>query len=689
MQVTTLRDMWFKLSGLNVVGPLISRHDDRYALHQRLQHFIPGAIHKEYEELVLMLTTWLDDAELQVKTLRDMWLKLSGLDVVGPLISRHDDRHALHLRLKNFIPGAIDKEYEELVRMLTTLLEETRDSSDDDGNRSSAAGKYEGQSEGYPNNRAASKEETYNASKIDKLAASLMAMERTMSLLARTRVLPAEFIKSEKEYIKNEKDEKTSSPIEVLSGSDDDQSERNFDRASRRHLSHQESSDTDISDLRHERSASTHGVKKEPAKQRNRSKSGGRPQRRSHYTKNKQRRDTSFKNWDCGMKRQATATKIQDDINEATADNLPQILENMRALGFGLIRNYKKIAISPGVPIDDSSSDEDQSLSEPRFKSVFSEGNEPDMEQAYYHETSGWNATKSSKAPSHDVIFEGVQINSRDYEFKTRISRVDRDDTSGRETRKIMAPKSKALAAYNEKYAGQMRDIITGMFANEVKTPGCDPSNPNSWRLAQNVVWGGTGHQHPHCDQGKAGCFANEQIFPFACIHGFGLHQFAMWLLPMKKKRKYGFPYRFPKNALLFFRGDVPHAGAFSQLSRGHLEFFPTKSAGWTQTPYPYWGSNETMAKWQDKKIVFLIPDMRTFPFAFPHVTEEDENGNQIVTYPVSNTQEAFPHLDDNFQKTKTPSDAEQYRNNPGTGKRKREEEPKTGRMNKGRRKQK
>jgi hypothetical protein len=161
-----------------------------------------------------------------------------------------------------------------------------------------------------------------------------------------------------------------------------------------------------------------------------------------------------------------------------------------------------------------------------------------------------------------------------------------------------------------------------------------------------------------------------------------------MWLLPMKKKREYGFPYRFPKNAILFFRGDVPHAGAFSQLSRGHLDFFPTASAGWTQTPYPYWASNESMAKWQDKKIVFLIPDMRTFPFAFPRVTEEDENGNQIVTYPVSNTQEAFPHLDDNFQKKKTQSDVEPSRNNKGTGKRNREEEPKSGRMKKGRRKQ-
>ncbi len=149
----------------------------------------------------------------------------------------------------------------------------------------------------------------------------------------------------------------------------------------------------------------------------------------------------------------------------------------------------------------------------------------------------------------------------------------------------------------SDKYGGQMRDIIKGMFANEPKTNGCDPANPDNWRLTQNVVWGGTGHQHPHCDQGKIGSFNNEQNFPFVCIHGFGLHQFVMWLLPLKKKREYGFPYCFPKNALLFFRGDLPHAGAFSQLSRGHCEFFPTVRAGWTQSRNPYWSTDETMVK--------------------------------------------------------------------------------------------
>ena len=160
------------------------------------------------------------------------------------------------------------------------------------------------------------------------------------------------------------------------------------------------------------------------------------------------------------MRRQASDQKIQDDISEATADNLPQVLENMRVLGFGLLRNYNYTR----VVNDDSSEEDGTSSAAPQYKSVFSEGNEPTPEQAYYHESG-----LQSKKPPHQVIFEGVKINSRDYEFQTIMSRVDPNATSGRETRKVMATKSKALATYNEKYMGQMNDIIKGMFANEIK----------------------------------------------------------------------------------------------------------------------------------------------------------------------------------------------------------------------------
>ena len=78
--------------------------------------------------------------------------------------------------------------------------------------------------------------------------------------------------------------------------------------------------------------------------------------------------------------------------------------------------------------------------------------------------------------------------------------------------------------------------------------------------------------------------------------------------------------------------------------------------------------------------MVFLIPDMRTFPFAFPNITEEDENGYQIVTDPEENTRTMFPHLDDTLKKKKTPSDVDQSRNALAKGKRVREEEKQTER---------
>ncbi len=93
---------------------------------------------------------------------------------------------------------------------------------------------------------------------------------------------------------------------------------------------------------------------------------------------------------------------------------------------------------------------------------------------------------------------------------------------------------------------------------------------------------GGVNHQHPHCDQAKAGAFLNKPIFPFVAIHGFGLRDFEVWLLPAKKKqREYGFLAKLNKKSILFMRGDFVHAGSHLQNSRSHLEFFPLQSAGW------------------------------------------------------------------------------------------------------------
>ena len=104
---------------------------------------------------------------------------------------------------------------------------------------------------------------------------------------------------------------------------------------------------------------------------------------------------------------------------------------------------------------------------------------------------------------------------------------------------------------------------------------------------------------------------------------------------------------------MLFMRGDFLHAGAYSQLCRAHMEFWPKFAAGWTSSRNPYWATPESFGIWQAKKVVFLLPDLRTFPFAFPEFSEEDDQGFQNVTYPVENTEGMFPHLDDNFPSQK------------------------------------
>ena len=99
---------------------------------------------------------------------------------------------------------------------------------------------------------------------------------------------------------------------------------------------------------------------------------------------------------------------------------------------------------------------------------------------------------------------------------------------------------------------------------------------------------------------------------------------------------------------MLFMRGDFIHAGACSQQTRSHLEFYPKAAAGWTKTLHPYWATPEDFSAWQEKKDTFLIPDLRSFPFGFPKISEDDVNGDQTVTYPCRATRELYPNIDDN-----------------------------------------
>jgi len=471
---------------------------------------------------------------------------------------------------------------------------------------------------------------------IQEMAQEVEELKKLMSDLMSRSAGPSGDIKPEHpSYVRVKAEDTSEAPIDLVTSSSEESQDEKFVPETVR------TETLGWSTSRLDRSAQRQGTTTDGTKLRTPS-----------YTKGKQRRDCTLRNWEHGIKRNSKPKRIAEEIEESTAENLPQILANMRTIGFGIIRNYKKIRHRTALPMHVESSDDEDGYATPPVTSVFQHGNEPDQAQADFPHTAGWKAHGSAKTPKKDILFEGVVINSKDYEFKTKMSRVETNDVSGRQPRQAMA-KTKALDYYNEKYIGQMRDIIKGMFAKENSSPGFDPANPDNWHMAQNVVWGGTGHQHPHCDQGKAGSFNTEQIFPFVCIHGFGLHEFVMWLLPAHKRRDYGFPFRFPKNAMLFMRGDFIHAGAYSQLTRAHLEFWPKVAAGWTRSRNPYWATQESFNMWQAKKVVFLLPDLRSHPFAFPLMSEEDDNGFQNVTYPVEYTEKLFPHLDDNYKKQK------------------------------------
>jgi hypothetical protein len=76
------------------------------------------------------------------------------------------------------------------------------------------------------------------------------------------------------------------------------------------------------------------------------------------------------------------------------------------------------------------------------------------------------------------------------------------------------------------------------------------------------------------------------------------------------------------------------------------MEFFPKVEAGWERTRYPYWATEESLRNWQLAKTSFFLPDLRTFPFAYPTFSEEDELGQQTVSYPSRFTDGLFPHLE-------------------------------------------
>ena len=337
------------------------------------------------------------------------------------------------------------------------------------------------------------------------------------------------------------------------------------------------------------------------------------------------KRDNDLRNWIAGKNRTSKPDRIHSDIQEATCNNLGEVRDTMEKLGYAIIKDFTNVC-------------DDRNALNPETYNVFTEGNAPTAEQAVFHETP---ADFGKPPPILQTIFEGVVINNAriDYKLAKPVAAPQ-----GKQARSVMKYGTQSYNRYQEKYKGQAEDMIKGIFAKPLKKKKKNPAaDPKNWIVEQNVVVGGVDHQHPHCDQGKAGCYKDDSIFPFVAVHGFGINEFQMWLLPAKQKREYGFLYQFPKNAILFMRGDFIHAGACLQQARAHIHFFPKTKAGWDDD-HPYWGSNN-FKSWMKDPESFLVTDLRCRPFAYPKFTARTDVGNQTVTYPASLTQDLITPL--------------------------------------------
>ena len=332
----------------------------------------------------------------------------------------------------------------------------------------------------------------------------------------------------------------------------------------------------------------------------------------------KKKRDGSLRNWIESKARNCTPDKIYHDMLEATANNMIEVFELLRKLGYAVIMDFNQL----------------RDPDELSTYSLFQEKHAPTLAQANFYKAG--NAGSGSTKPPMDTIFEGVMVNQGNMGIDTVVPQTA---LPGTELRSVMTYGTRQYKAYQKLCKGQGEDIIRGMFRNHTKRNGTNPAaEPTFWHTEHNIVVGGQNHQHPHCDQGKVGCFASETVFPFVATHGFGINEFQMWLLPMKKKRDYGYLYQFPKTAILFMRGDFMHAGPCMQEARSHSLFFPLAEAGWDDEA-PYWESSR-IDGWMKNPAIFLNNDFRCPPFAWPHYSKRTPSGDQVITYPADVTKD-------------------------------------------------
>ena len=130
----------------------------------------------------------------------------------------------------------------------------------------------------------------------------------------------------------------------------------------------------------------------------------------------------SIKNYKDGAKRQRKPSRIELEMEEATAVNGPDVLAKLKTLGFAIIKDYDELRVD-GTYV---------------FESLFAERNKPTLEQAFFYDNTYTTpeGVPSVKRPQLDTIFEGVRINAKDWNFKGVASPID--ESFGKQQRMVM-----------------------------------------------------------------------------------------------------------------------------------------------------------------------------------------------------------------------------------------------------------
>jgi hypothetical protein len=248
-----------------------------------------------------------------------------------------------------------------------------------------------------------------------------------------------------------------------------------------------------------------------------------------------------------------------------------------------------------------------------------------------------------------EEVFNGVKKMSKTSVYKTYLTGT----VSGRLRKgcpRITLQKCKVNHTAMAEYQYQMDLLLQNIFPPKEG----DKRKPKNWKTKMQNLVGGNTYQHPHADQGRPGEYKEERTFPFVATHGFGLHEFELWLLPATGGQyKHGFLHRFPSEALILMRGDFVHAGGVVSDPRCHMEFYPKVPAGLVfDHAHHYWLEEDFRCNIdeppqdEDKALIntdasFLWQGL-SFPFAYP-VAEYVENTNgkvrTVLTYPPTITE--------------------------------------------------